>query len=431
MSTTIAPQLYPARAERAHASTLRIGLLGLGNVGSAVARLTRACAAPLRSRGVAPVVAAALVRSTTTARAAAPLVARITADPDAFFAEPLDVVVEALGGVDPAYALVRRALDRGVPVVTANKSLIAARGDELCALARRRGTALRFEASCVAGVPFLGTFERRPLASRVNAVTAILNGTSNAILTALDGGATFDDALADAQRRGLAEPDASADVSGADAAQKLAILVRLYARLVADAASIPSRGIDVLAPGDFAAARDLGGRIRPIAHAAWTDGRLEAFVSPAFVPCGHPLAEISRAMNGVLLDAAGGAQCYTGPGAGPDVTAATLLDDVVEIATERRVRTPAALDTRQAAAIDRPATGWFIRVDAATPASQVADLLGSYGAWCSRVATSARGLHALTFPLPAARIDAAVRALGHATGAPALALPALESEAAC
>jgi homoserine dehydrogenase len=415
----------------ASSSTLRIGLLGLGNVGSAVARLTRGCAAPLRARGLAPVVTSALVRSAARARPAAAFVARLTTDADAFFAEPVDVVVEALGGVEPACALVTRALESGVPVVTANKSLVAARGDELFALARRSGTALRFEAACVAGIPFLGTFERRPLAARVRGVTGILNGTSNAIVTALESGATFDAALADAQRRGFAEPDPRADITGADATQKLAILVRLYAHLVVDPDEVPARGIDALRLGDLEAARDVGGRIRPIAYATWNGDTVRAFVAPAFLPSAHPLAGVSHATNGVLLDAEGGAQCYTGPGAGPDVTAATLLDDVAEIATEKRVRTPAALKTRPARRIERPETAWFVRVDGSAPAGQIADLLGSYGTWCARVATSAGRVHALTFPAPAERMDAAVSAIAHATGTRPLALPALTTEAAC
>src|SRR5205807_8024592 len=121
-------------------------------------------------------------------RLAARFVNGITDSHDVFFAEAIDVLVEAIGGVEPALTLVRRALDRGIPVVTANKSLIAAHGDELCRLARRRGTALRYEAACIAGVPFLGTFERRALVSRASGVTAILNGTSNYILTTLSNG---------------------------------------------------------------------------------------------------------------------------------------------------------------------------------------------------------------------------------------------------
>ena len=244
MTTTLLDPAAPAAVAgetECIPATCRIGLLGLGNVGSAFARHAREAAAHLAARGFAPIVATALVRTTSRPRAAASFVTNLTSDIDAFFAEPLDVVVEALGGVEPAYTFVRRALDLGIPVVTANKSLVAARGDELAQLARRRATALRYEASCIAGVPFLGGFERRPLAARAAGVTAILNGTSNSILTAMTSGTSFDAALADAQRLGFAEPDPSMDISGADAAEKLAILIRVFGRLVVDPAALAAR----------------------------------------------------------------------------------------------------------------------------------------------------------------------------------------------
>ena len=183
VAATLEPP-HPLTAEACRPVPCRIGLLGLGNVGSAFARLARDSAPRLSSHGFVPIVSSALVRSIGN-RSRAPFAAIATDDVDAFFAEPVDLLVEALGGVDAPYAFVRRALDRGTPVVTANKSLIAAHGEELARLARRRGTALRYEASCIAGVPFLGTFERRPFASSVAWVTAILNGTSNSILTAM------------------------------------------------------------------------------------------------------------------------------------------------------------------------------------------------------------------------------------------------------
>lgn len=432
MATITAPDLHAAPAERCVPATLRVGLLGLGTVGSAVARLTRTAAETLRARGVSPVIATALVRSAARTRAAGPFVTRVTDEADDFFARPHDVIIEVLGGVDPAREYVRRALDRGIPVVTANKSLVAAHGDALAALARRRGTALRFEAACIAGVPFLGTFERRPLAARVRGVTGILNGTSNAIITALAAGTPFDAALEAAQQRGLAEPDPSADLSGADAAQKLAILVRLYGQLLVSPRAIPATPLDVLDPGDLSAAAEFGGVIRPVAHASWDAAGVRAFVAPAFLPAAHPLASVAGAANGLVLDAAGGAQCYIGPGAGPDVTAATVLDDVVEIATERRVRTPAPLAAREAGVVGPAETAWFIRLEDPAGHAALVDLLGSYGTWCSRVAALGGRTYVLTFPASASRIEAALRAFRAATRTPVLALPALvNAEGAC
>lgn len=416
-------------------ATCRIGLLGLGNVGSAFARHTRAAASHLAARGFAPVVASALVRTTSRPRAAADFVTTITSDPDAFFAEPVDVIVEALGGVEPAYSLVRRALDRGIPVVTANKSLIAACGEELAQLARRRATALRYEASCIAGVPFLGTFERRPLAARASGVTAILNGTTNAILTAMASGVTFDAALADAQRLGFAEPDPSMDISGADAAEKLAILVRLFGRLLVDPSALPLEGIGSVEPGDIAAAVAFDGAIRPVAQASWQGRSIHAFVGPAFVGGTHPLARVSGVTNGIVIHAekrSQGSQCFIGPGAGPDVTAETLLDDVSELMAERRVRTPAPETSQTATSVTRPHSGWFIRLDGATRESDVADLLSSYGVWTTRVARRGDRTFVLTCSTSDARVQSALDALQAAIGLTAAAFPAVAGEdAAC
>jgi homoserine dehydrogenase len=415
-------------------ATCRIGLLGLGHVGSALARLTRDAAFQLSARGFAPIVSTALVRTTSHPRPASAFVSSITTDVDAFFAESVDVIVEALGGVEPAHTLVRRALDRGIPVVTANKSLIAVHGEELSRLARRRATALRYEASCIAGVPFLGNFERRPLASHASAVTAILNGTSNSILTAMAATPSaigFEAALAEAQRLGLAEPDPTMDLSGADAAEKLAVLVRLFGRLVLDPAAIPLDGLGSVEPGDISAATAFDGAIRPIAHASWNGGAARAFVGPAFVAGAHPLARVSGVTNGIVIRSEyGGVQCYTGPGAGPDVTAATLLDDAAELAAERRVRPPSPEASRAAASVTRPDTGWFLRLTAARD-SDIADLLGSYGIWCTRLARRGNRTFVLTCPTGYARVQSALAAVEAATRGVAAAFPAVSEEPAC
>jgi homoserine dehydrogenase len=432
----------------------RIGLLGLGNVGSAFARHTREAASHLSVRGFAPIVATALVRTTSRPRAASAFVTSITSDVDAFFAEPVDVIVEVLGSVEPAYTLVRRALERGIPVVTGNKSLIAACGDELAQLARRRATALRYEASCIAGVPFLGAFERRPLASRASGVTAILNGTSNSILTAMTSGATFDAALAETERRGFAEPDPSMDISGADAAEKLAILVRVFGRLIVDPASLPLESLAGIDSADIAAAAAFDGAIKPVALASWHGRDVQAFVGPAFVAGAHPLARVNGITNGIVISPvrirpgsggqpAPGAVCFTGPGAGPDVTAVTLLDDVAELMAERGVRAPAPDTSQTAASIARPDSPWFVRLQGAAGPStglragqiglrpgeaDVADLLGSYGIWSTRLARRGDRTYVLVCSVGYRRVRSALDALQAATGAAAAAFPVVSGE---
>jgi homoserine dehydrogenase len=413
-------------------ATCRIGLLGLGNVGSAFARMTRSAGSAFETLGFSPSVTVALVRSVGRPRPAAPFTNRLTASPDEFFAEPVDVVVEALGGVEPAYSLVRHALDRGVPVITANKSLIAAHGDALSQVARRRGTALRFEASCIAGVPFLGMFERRPLGSSASGITAILNGTSNAILTAMSTGTPFAEALADAQRLGLAEPDPTMDISGADAAEKLTILLRIFGRLIVSPSAIPTSGIAAVEATDMAAAAAFGGAIRPVSYASWQADRVHAFVGPAFLGGRHALVRVAGVTNGIEIRSEAGTQSYVGPGAGPDVTAATLLDDVAEVVTERRVRTPSPAPAAAARSVVRPESAWFVRLDGARRESDVADLLGSYGIWCRGLSSHGERTFALTCTAGHTRIGAALDALRGATGAGAAAFPALlEDSAAC
>jgi homoserine dehydrogenase len=407
---------------------VRIGQLGLGNVGSTLARLTARSSVELHAHGLAAVTPVALVRSIDRPRPAAEFVGQLTNDPDTFFSQPLDVVVEVIGGVEPAYSLVCRALERGIPVVTANKSLVAAHGETLCDLARRHGTAFRFEASCIAGVPFIGTFDRRPLASRIDGLTAILNGTSNTILTAIANGSSFEQALDDAQQRGLAEPDPSADISGRDAAEKLTLLIRTFGRLLISPDAVPTTGISGLDPIDLRAAGLFGGRVKPLAHAEWNEGALQAFVGPAFVAAGHPLATIHGATNGILLHSLCGQLCYVGPGAGPEVTAVTLLDDVCEVAAESRIQTPNSVAASAATPQWTQESGWFVRFDGRPPAIETSELLGAYGLWCVRTATLDGRLYALTYPTTSAKVHAALNALRAATGDAALALPAFAAE---
>ena len=412
-------------------SICRIGLLGLGNVGSAFARMTREVRPELACRGLTPSVSIALVRTAPRLRPASKLVRQITANADDFFAEPMDVIVEALGGVEPAHTFVARALDRGIPVVTANKSLMAAHGDALAEIARRRRTALRFEATCIAGVPFLGTFERRPLGSRASGLTAILNGTSNAILTAISTGQAFAAALADAQRLGLAEPDPAMDISGADAAEKLAILLRLFAHLIVDPASIPTTGIGGVERTDTIAAARFAGAMRPVSYATWQGDRVRAFVGPAFLPRTHSLARVAGLTNGIELRCASGTQCYVGPGAGPEVTAATLLDDVAEVMTERCIRPPSPAAAIEAGTVTRPESEWFVRIHSGSRHSDVAELLASYGVSCRSLSRIEDCAYALTRSEGHARIEEALAAMHAATGLAATAFPALTVDAPC
>jgi homoserine dehydrogenase len=353
-------------------------------------------------------------------------------DPAALFEPAPDVLIELLGGLEPARTLVLDALDRGIPVVTANKRLLAAHGDELLRAAARSGAPLRYEASVIAGVPFLGTFAARPLAASVDRLVAIVNGTSNYLLTRISEGLSFDAALAEAQRLGFAETDPSRDVDGSDAADKLAVLARTFWNWSATAADVSTTGIDRLSASDLALARDVGGSIRPIALAERTAISGSLFVGPAFVPTSDPLARLDGVLNAIRLEREGELPLlFTGPGAGPVVTARTVVDDVFEILFGG--------EPVQQTAFQRPTlrpvapTGWFISLRGALPPpAEIADLFGSHGLWARRwtdARPSAVGhtLALLTHSCSSGAVDAAISRLTSVAAIGATVLPTLEA----
>ena len=342
--------------------TIRLGLLGLGRVGQAVARLG-AEAARLRLAGYRIQIAGALVRDIDKFRRC-PQPARVTTNPSAFLRGNYDVVVETLGEVEPARSIVRRVLGRGIPVVTANKALLAAHGPALAALAASRGTTLRYEASALAGVPFLGALAARPLVSDVRRFVAVVNGTSNEILTRLDGGrGDFAEALAAAQARGLTEPDPSRDLDGRDAADKLVLLAAIFGWGMLPASRLEVRGIREITADDMTAARALQCTIKPVVSAVLEPAGVSAFVGPALVPVQHPLATLAGTLSGIHFSSRFVHDlCFSGPGAGPEITAATILDDVVEVLSTTRADVRAwSLPTASRLAAP-PVTSWFVRV---------------------------------------------------------------------
>ena len=350
---------------------VRVGLLGLGTVGQAVAQ----AAAQSARDGVAVSIECALVRDVAKRRRA-PGVARITDNAEAFLRGRYDVVIDALAGREPAATMAARALGRGVPVVSANKSMLAADGPRLRRVAARAGTSLRIEAAVMAGVPFIGTLERRPLAGRAARLAGVLNGTSHFALTRMADGLPLDAAIAEAQARGFAEPDPAADVSGTDARDKLVVL----AAVLLDAAIAPHAvavdGIGDLTPADLRAAACLGGVIKPVAFASRGARALAAFAGPAWLPSRHPLAGISGVDNAIVIEGRHVPRLvFTGPGAGPGVTAATLIDDAVEAAEGQRALCGAGREAGSCR-VETPRTGWFVRVSSPGRAREVAAGLG-------------------------------------------------------
>ena len=419
---TIHPAAPPA------AAALRIGLLGLGQVGTAVAARVRG-ADPDRERSIA--IAAALVRD-PAARPRPADVHVVTGGADVFASRP-DVLVEVLGGIEPARTLILEGIGRRIPIVTANKSLLAHCGDELLAAARTAGVPLLCEASVIAGLPFLASLSRRrTFASSITSLTGIVNGTSNFVLTRMSAGASYEIALDDARARGFAEPDPTNDVQGIDALEKLVVLVRQLVSASIDPAAVDVDGIATLTARDLRRAHDLGGTIKPVVHARWGNGAIEAFAAPAFVPSADPLARLDGVTNGVTLrDRTGQTSIFAGPGAGPSVTAATILDDVWD-AVDGGAPASLALTRRRVVA---PTTAWVLTIEATTSLprfEQIAELLGRHGVWIERTVRGTEdGLEVaslLTSRCARERIVAAGRAVEQTADCRVSALRALGGE---
>ncbi len=319
-------------------SPLRLGLLGFGTVGRALVRLVEAGSPRLsRQLGVdlrfVAVASRALPRKTSEGL---PAGARVTEDLLAVATAPdVDVVVEVLGGIDPAGPLLVAALGAGKSVVTANKALLAARGTELALLARDQGVALAFEAAVAGGIPILRAIRESFTGDRIDAVSGILNGTSNFILTGMARGARpYGGVLAEAQALGYAEADPAADVEGRDAACKLTLLARLAFGQEVPVDAVRTEGITRLQPVDFVYAGMLGRTPRQLGIARrLADGRLLLSVRTHLVSNDSMLARVDGPFNAVQVSTArGGDFVFTGRGAGGDPTATAVLADLVEIA---------------------------------------------------------------------------------------------------
>jgi homoserine dehydrogenase len=277
---------------------------------------------------------------------------------EALAREP-DVFVELIGGLDPAEAWIRRALSRGVSVVTANKQVIAHAGPSLLALAAAHGCQLRFEASVAGGVPVLRAIESGLAGDRLSEVAGILNGTCNYILTRMErDGVEFDAALREAQSLGYAEADPSQDIDGRDARAKLAILAMVALGIQAPVPAIRTETIAAVTAFDFQYARRLGCTIRQVAWAVRDDSgaRLEAGVGPALVPLHAPLARVNGSENLVTVRGRfGGETSFGGRGAGGNPTAVAVVSDVLGIARGARPPARPPLSTVDRVSSDRTA----------------------------------------------------------------------------
>lgn len=328
-----APSHGGAEAERAteHGERLlRLALLGCGTVGTAVARLVHDESRTIARRsGVRPIVTAALVRHTQRDRGVRGL--NVTDDFQALCRTKPDVVIEVLGGVEPARGYVSHLLRSGISVASANKSMVAESGPELSHIARQSGARFVYEPAICAAVPVLDA-ARQLRGEPMTHAAGILNGTCNAVLTQMERkGCSRAEAIADAQQRGLAEPDPSADLSGRDSAEKLVILARALGWAAVSTADVSMRGICDVTVDDVRFARRRGASLRFLAVIEVdVNSRPRLRIGPALLPRSHCLAGLKGEENGIMIETPWrGALFFCGIGAGPRPTAAALLGDVL------------------------------------------------------------------------------------------------------
>ena len=327
---------------------LRVGLIGLGTVGSGVAhilieqpeRMTRRAGRPLHIARVA-------VRSPDKPRSITLPDAVVSDDVRQIIEDDsIDVAVQLIGGTDPAGEIMQALLRSGKDVVTANKALLCEHGTELFQLARENGRCIAFEAAVAGGIPIVAALGQSMAANQITSIEAILNGTSNFILTEmLAGGRSYEDVLAEAQKRGYAEADPSMDVDGTDAAQKLVILVRLAFGKRVSLHEFALSGIDMIELADLRYADELGYAVKLLAVAKLVDRQLEMHVQPTLLRRDRPIARTDGAFNIIALEGdAVGTAWFSGPGAGQLPTASAVVADLIDVATGRAARTFSHLD---------------------------------------------------------------------------------------
>ena len=311
-----------------------VALLGYGTVGSAVHRLLEESGEEIeRSTGHRLRVVRALVRDPSREREHEPPDGLLT-DDFAAIRDDADValVAEVMGGLEPTGTYVLELLRRGTPVVTANKQLVARSGPELFAAAAEGGVELRFEASVCAAIPVIKLLRESLVVTNVYRVLGIVNGTTNFILGEMEAGRGYGDALAEAQRLGYAEADPTEDVTGVDAAAKMAILAMVAFGTRVPLEWVEVAGIDTIRAEDVAAARALEMRVKLVGEAVLVDERIGVRVRPAFVDAHHPLAAVEGAFNAVMLQGDAIREItLEGPGAGGVETASAVIADMVSV----------------------------------------------------------------------------------------------------
>jgi homoserine dehydrogenase len=375
---------------------VNVGLLGLGTVGGGTFNVLRRNAGEIARRaGRGIEISHAAAREFDPARLPGIDSIRISDDARAVVDDPeVDIVVELIGGYEPARELVLRAIANGKHVVTANKALIATHGNEIFAAAQQRGVMVAFEAAVAGGIPIIKALREGLSANRINWIAGIINGTGNFILTEMrDKGRDFADVLAEAQQLGYAEADPTFDVEGIDAAHKLAILGSLAFGIPLQFDKVYTEGISHITRDDVNYAEQLGYRIKHLGITRRTDAGVELRVHPTLIPDRRLIANVDGVMNAVLVNAdAVGPTLYYGAGAGSEPTASAVVADLVDVARtltadpENRVPhlafQPDALSDAAILSIEDVETAYYLRLCAVDQPGVMADvtrILGDSG----------------------------------------------------
>jgi homoserine dehydrogenase len=351
-------------------TTIRVGLLGCGNVGGALVELIAGHGDSIEARtGMRLEVARVAVRSTTRARVVELPPDILTNDAESVVTDPsIDVVVEVMGGIEPARRLILAALDAKKPVVTANKELLANEGPELFDAAARSGVDLLFEAAVAGAIPLIRPLRESLAGDRLRRILGIVNGTTNFVLTRMaEDGQTFQEALAEAQTLGYAERDPTADIEGYDAAAKAAILATVAFGAQVAAGDVYREGITGITPEDMTMAHRLGYAVKLLALVEAVDGELAVRVHPAMVPLAHPLASVRDSFNAVFVEGeAVGELMFYGRGAGGRPTASAVLGDLIDAAANLRQGRVTGVPARVAARlrpVDELRSAYYVTID--------------------------------------------------------------------
>ena len=321
---------------------MKIGMIGFGNIGTGVVKYLDQLRQLHAARLPRPMALSRIVDKDITTRRDAPYdLGILSNDLDALYSDPeIEVVIELVGGEEPARSFIERALISGKHVVTANKAVMAAYGPELLDLADEQGVGLLFEASVAGGIPIIRAFQQGLCASELTSVQGILNGTCNYILTRMgEEGLEFDMVLADAQKLGYAEPDPTYDIQGYDTAHKTAILASLAFGMDIRYKDVYVEGIEHIQPPDLRYAKELGFVVKllGIARRERPEQAVEVRVHPTLVPLTSPLGQVGGVHNSLLVDGYPiGPTMYYGQGAGPDATSSAVISDLMALASDIR-----------------------------------------------------------------------------------------------